>query len=379
VTRRRPRVVFVHPAIRPYRAHIYRALQSRFDTTFYALGAPEVNYRWADHYGVRGLTVLPQGSFLAYRTNVSWRIAARAWSDDYDVWIGSLIYAFATHVAVPIVRARRRLFALWTEDWYWGGDRMSALVQPYCRWILRHSDLTIAAGSPQAEFAREQGVAADRIAVAFNSYVPPGTESAPPARTSDRFRVLYLGRLLDYKGPQVLLRAYAALEQIAPGQTELVFYGQGPAEARCRALAASLGLASVRFEGRVDATAVGHAYRDADVFVHPCLWNPSARVKGEAWGFVVNEAMAAGLPVITTTAVGAAADLVEHGQSGFVVPSGDERSIRDRLIELFRNPALRHRMGARARAIVESRFRPEMQADAFCDAVQALYERRHRR
>ena len=117
---------------------------------------------------------------------------------------------------------------------------------------------------------------------------------------------------------------------------------------------------------------------DADVFVHPCLWRPHERVKGEAWGFAVNEAMAAGLPVITTTAVAAAYDLIEDGVSGYVVAPGDHGAIAQRLITLFEDRALRERMAAMARTTVQ-RYSPERQASIFCDAIDLLWSGRSMR
>jgi glycosyltransferase involved in cell wall biosynthesis len=374
----RPRVVFVHPAIRPYRGHIYRALQERFEARFYGIGFEAVNRRWAGHFGIHNLEILPQRRFLAYRSGVSWELLRRAWRDDYDVWIASTMYAFSTHAAFPIVKCRQRLFVLWTEDWYWGGDRLSRAIESSCRWMLSKVDLVIAAGSRQAEFLRAAGVPADRIALAYNSFVPPAGLITDPGlsslvHTKERFRVLYLGRMLDYKGPDCLLRAYARLDARAPGRTELVFCGQGPAEAACRRLAAELGLRHVHFLGRVDPSETREFYRSADVFVHPCRWVPDARVKGEAWGFVVNEAMACGIPVIATSAVAAAHDLIADGVSGFVVPPGDEEAIGDRLLRLFEHPELRLAMGRAAQETIRRTFLPEVQARAFCDAIDRVW------
>lgn len=376
VLRARPRLVFVHPAIRPYRGELYRKLQDRFDSVFYVMTPSEISVRWANYFGIRNITVLPQGAFLAYRSNVSWPILKHACTDDYDIWIGSILYAFSTHVAFPVVKARRRLFVLWTEDWYWGDDWASRLARPYCRWILSHLDLAIAAGTRQADFLRAAGVPDSRIVVAPNSTILlPSRDSTRLARgDASLFRVLYVGRLLDYKGADLLIEAYARLEAHAPGKTELCIWGQGPHEPRCRDIVRALGLSSVRFFGRVDPEDVRSVYESADVFVHPCRWMTGRRVKGEAWGFVINEAMACGLPVITTSAVAAAADLIQNGHNGFVIPANDVNALADHLLLLWKDPILRHRLGAAARETVTTRFTPEIQASIFCDAIQSLVD-----
>jgi glycosyltransferase involved in cell wall biosynthesis len=369
-------VIFVHPAIRQYRGVLYAHLQQRFDSKFLVIGFEDVNRRWADYFGIRNLVMLPETSFLAYRSSVSWPILRHAWNDDYDVWIASILSAFPTHAAFPVVKARRKLFVLWTEDWYWGDDWASRLARPYCREILSHLDLAIAAGTRQAEFLRAAGIPDSRIVVAPNStlLLPSRDSTRLARRDASLFRVLYVGRLLDYKGADLLIEAYARLEAQAPGKTELCIWGQGPHEQRCREIVHSLGLTSVRFFGRVDPEDVRSVYESADVFVHPCRWMPGRRVKGEAWGFVINEAMACGLPVITTCAVAAASDLIQNGHNGFVIPANDVTALADQLLLLWKDPSLRHRVGASARETVTTRFTPEIQASIFCDAIQSLVD-----
>ncbi|MDE0821943.1 MAG: glycosyltransferase, partial [Opitutales bacterium] len=77
-------------------------------------------------------------------------------------------------------------------------------------------------------------------------------------------------------------------------------------------------------------------YAKSSVLVHPSL--------ADGFGYVVQEAMACGLPVIVTDATGAA-DLVTDGRNGFVVPAGDAQSIADRLAHLIQCPSLLPTLG----------------------------------
>jgi glycosyltransferase involved in cell wall biosynthesis len=85
-------------------------------------------------------------------------------------------------------------------------------------------------------------------------------------------------------------------------------------------------------------------YGLADAFVH------ASRV--EPWGLVVNEAMAAGLPVVVSRQCGCASTLVQDGGNGFCESFDDADEIAMRLAQLDDEPALRSRMGARSREIV---------------------------
>ena len=91
-------------------------------------------------------------------------------------------------------------------------------------------------------------------------------------------------------------------------------------------------------------------YAGSDVVVVPSV---PTRDFLEPWGLVVNEAFDQGVPVIATTAVGAAAGgLVRHEETGLVVPAGDAAALAAALRRLHDDPALRARLGAAGRAAV---------------------------
>jgi glycosyltransferase involved in cell wall biosynthesis len=117
-----------------------------------------------------------------------------------------------------------------------------------------------------------------------------------------------------------------------------------------------------------EARALFHA---ADVFVLPSL--------GECFGIASVEAMAAGLPVITTQ-VGGSGDIVDDGVTGFLVPPDDRRALGTALDRLVSDPALRRQMGRRGRARAERRFDAVANARALLQCVsEAVAEEQFRR
>jgi len=103
-----------------------------------------------------------------------------------------------------------------------------------------------------------------------------------------------------------------------------------------------------------------------------CLVLPSitTALDREPWGLVVNEAMHAGVPVIATDAVGAAAGgLVRDGSNGLIVPERDPPALADAIRRLATDQALAARLGDQARRDVE-RFSHSAMADAFEAAVE---------
>ena len=141
-------------------------------------------------------------------------------------------------------------------------------------------------------------------AVDLEAFAPPRAASAPRARP----RLLFVGAY-ERKGLDVAIRALARLAHDA----ELLAVGGGDRE-RHRRLAASLGVADrvVLQPPRADIAAV---FADADVFVFPTRYEP--------FGMVIAEALASGLPVVTSARAGAA-DLIRDGVSGCVVPDPED-------------------------------------------------------
>ena len=95
---------------------------------------------------------------------------------------------------------------------------------------------------------------------------------------------------------------------------------------------------------RILATVTGLSHAAADLFVLPSRHEP--------WGVVVNEALAAGLPVVLSDRVGAAADLLVDGENGRLVPAGDAVALANALEDLCRDPQGRQAAGEASRRIV---------------------------
>jgi glycosyltransferase involved in cell wall biosynthesis len=170
--------------------------------------------------------------------------------------------------------------------------------------------------------------------------------------------VLGVGRLVYYKGFEVLLDALAGLD------AALVLVGDGPRRAALEARAAALGVTRrVHFAGEVPDTR--SYFAAADVFVLPST-HPS-----ETFGIVQLEAMASGTPVVSTR-LGTGVEWVNvDGTTGLVVPPGDAPALRGAIARLLDDPALRARLGAGGRRRVESEFTTHRAAES----VLAVYRR----
>ena len=132
--------------------------------------------------------------------------------------------------------------------------------------------------------------------------------------------VLSIGQFIPRKGFDILMRAAAGLEK------DIGFYivGGEPTE-EYRKLREELGLENVHFVGFRKKDALSRYYRAADLFVLP--------TREDIWGLVINEAMAFGLPVITTDRCVAGLELVEDGVNGGIVPVEDSDALARKIRE----------------------------------------------
>jgi glycosyltransferase involved in cell wall biosynthesis len=198
--------------------------------------------------------------------------------------------------------------------------------------------------------SRRTAAALDRYGVAPESItvIEPGTDPAPQARGSagggsgsGTVELLCVATLVPRKGHDVLVRALAAMREAAWHLTCVGGLDRDEAwAAAVRAQAAASGLASrVAFAGELDRAPLDVRYDAADVFVLPTWY--------EGYGMAVAEALARGLPVVST-ATGAIADLVGD-DAGLLVPPGDAEALTRALSSVVTDAALRERLAGGAR------------------------------
>jgi glycosyltransferase involved in cell wall biosynthesis len=176
--------------------------------------------------------------------------------------------------------------------------------------------------------------------------IPNGIDTAgfahtgsPPLRSGDGPTVGVLTRLDARKGLPYLIEAVGQLRRDLPG-IRLLIGGDGEERPALERHVGRLDLAGrVAFTGAVPEPA--RFYRDLDLFVLPSL--------DEAFGLVLLEAMAAGLPVVGTR-VGGVPEILEDGSQGLLVSPADSRALAEAILALWRDPERRREMADRARA-----------------------------
>lgn len=181
-----------------------------------------------------------------------------------------------------------------------------------------------------------------------------------PCEASRRFVTIVANLRLGVKDHPTFLRAAQRVYERMPGAA-FVIAGEGPLTESVRALAVQLGLGSATFfTGRCDRVAELLAVSDVCVL--------SSRAEG--FSNSILEYMAARRPVVVTD-VGGAREMVEDGETGYLVQAGDDQTMAARIISLLDEPERAREMGERGRRVVEDRF----SCAAQLRRIQELYDR----
>jgi len=225
------------------------------------------------------------------------------------------------------------------------------------------SSPTLAAESPLVQCARRTAIIPFGIDLA--RYRRDDAERRSEVETiRARFpgpRLLFVGRLVYYKGLQVLLQA------AREWHGTVVIVGEGPLEPELRRLAADLGLGErVQFVGRVEDDCLPAFYQACDAFVLPSL------ARTEAFGVVQVEAMAAGLPVVSTRLPTGVPWVNQDGDTGLIVPPDDDAALAAALGRLAASETLRRTLGSGAQRRADRLFSRERMVRAFHDVVETV-------
>jgi glycosyltransferase involved in cell wall biosynthesis len=199
--------------------------------------------------------------------------------------------------------------------------------------------------------ARKRATEVSDIGVVLDSWPVP---EEPPAGTDAAargaaVRFLFVGRLVGWKGVDILLDAFALVRERIPAQLEIV--GEGPERSRLAAQADRIGCAGdVAFSGWLEPADCARRMRACDVFVSPSLQ--------ESGGIAVLEAMACARPVIAAAWGGHLSSIDET--VGVLVDVSSRaamvRGLADAMVRLAGDPGLRSRLGAAARRRLEERY-----------------------
>ena len=250
------------------------------------------------------------------------------------------------HQAMRVLTALRIPWLYWDEIHALSGNPLKRSIRKYLRnKVLRECSGVLAIGKRAKVFFEEL---VDGARPVYNfPYSSNLTRFFQISRkpSDGAIRFLFSGQLIHRKGVDILIEAF---KKVAPHfeHTSLTILGDGPLRRELEARVPPEIRDRVTFEGMVQWESLPRYYSNADVFVFPS--------RHDGWGIVVPEAMASGLPVVSTKEVTAALDLVHENQSGFLFQKDDEDALVSHMTYFCENPHEICRMSQAAREIVKT-------------------------
>lgn len=149
----------------------------------------------------------------------------------------------------------------------------------------------------------------------------------------DKITVISIGQFIDRKGFDVLIKAWKDISN----EYNLVLIGGGEKKQEYETQIKNLNLKNIKIIDFMEKKELDDFYMASDLFVLP--------TREDVWGLVINEAMALGLPIITTDKCIAGLELVENDINGFIIPADDEIELVDKINMVLDNIDIKHKMG----------------------------------
>lgn len=361
-----------------YRIKLFKILAEKLPATFiFFSDGSEKNWEALNPVGGKELPAVHLRHSGVGRLRMLWRLVSVLRRKEFEVIIQGLSGREVVAVSYLVARWRGIPYVVWTGLWHHPQTWFHRVTFPLVRHLYRHADALICYGTHVRDYLTSLGVRQERIFMAWNTadneqYNQPVSarelmELRQQLGLGDERVILFVGRLSEEKGVDVLLDAMALVEREQPlPPTRLLICGRGPCKRALEEQRERHGLANVTFLDYVANAELYKYYALADMVVVPSV---TTRAFKEPWGLVVNEAMNQGSVVIASDAVGAArGGLLEDGRNGLVVPEGDARALAEAMVRVLRSPELRARLGAAARVTIAG-WTYERMAQGFIDAV----------
>lgn len=295
---------------------------------------------------VRGVRVVRAGSFGTFASmpiSFSFIFKLRRMAKSADIIHLHQPFPLGD-LAILLSGFKGKVFASWHSDVV-RQKRLMKLYAPILHRFLKRVDCVIVASQNHIENS-DYLPAVRQKCVVIPYGIDPDEYNPAPYEHEGPVRALYSGRLVYYKGVDVLLEALAKTQDIA-----LDIAGDGPLKMQLVEQAKRLNISSrVNFRGYLSREELNRAFHECDFFVLP------STAKSEAFGIVQLEAMASAKPVINTSLPSSVPIVSLDGVSGLTVPPGDADALARAMEHLACDEALRRAYGNNARKRVLEKF-----------------------
>jgi glycosyltransferase involved in cell wall biosynthesis len=373
-----PHILFVHHTAMWYRKPFFKSLSQLYDVEFVFNNVERYNTTYDTDLSCK-IEGLEDVNYSVKRNYLGISFGTiKKTMGDYDIFVGGSWDTFADVVETLfefiIVKIRRKPFILWREDWDWNVQSFKRkMVKRLAGFLGKNVDAILVPGSKHMEFFVSLDILPDKI------FIMPNVSSIKMKlsdyKNRDNLRqefelknkkvVLYVGRLIDLKGIDYLIKAFHKLAD-KMDDTVLFIVGEGDCKKELEKLVWDLKIQDkVHFTGNIDNELLGGYYLIANVFVLPSITTYYA----DACPLVVNEAMYFGKPVITSDAVGTTF-MIENGENGYVFPEKDIGALYRAMKKILSDPVLEEKMGENSSKLIEKSFTYKNMLNGFEKALK---------
>lgn len=375
------KILLIHNKAIWYRMPLFVGLSKLYDVKFLftqekdSIAKNVVELNELNYEILPNLKILPR----PYPQNISLDVILKSIKEknNYDIIIWGDNLLFEGWICFFISKLLRKPFILWSDSWDWPGRQSSLgrMTLPLVNFIKKHSDVCVVHGIKHKEHFISLGTPSDKIFVVGSvSIVNKESKDIIQKETireelglRSKEIILFVGRLIKRKGAQYLIKAFYKLKE-KRDDISLVIIGDGYCKKELQILCENLGMEKdVHFLGWIKNECLAQYYLLCSIFVLPAYAEP--------WGLVLNEAMSLGKPVISTTGVGAAYNLIKNGVNGFMVPEKDVDVLYEAMKKIISDLELEKKMGEKSKRIINRGFTYEHMVDGFRDAIEYALKR----
>lgn len=358
---RKHKVAFVTIVPSPYQRDLFGALAAKeeIDLSVYYLEAGVPDSPWPDKDLRPFERILPgfQIPFGNVRAHLNWPLPDLSAADVV------VLSSYSSFTGQLLMRGKLR-----NRRWLFWGEQMRPqtavkhLIQSQLAAPLMNATGIVAIGSVAEQDYRRRFPKPHHFCIPYHCDLAPflSIERNPDSRLPTTF--FFCGQMIERKAVDVLLLAFDRL--IASGvEARLLLVGREAELPTFMELVRPAARARIRYEGFQAPESLPAYFAQADVFVLPS--------RHDGWGVVVNQALATGLPVITSDAVGAGVDYVENGINGVKVEAGSVDALYEAMKTLAQNPEMARTWGMKSRELART-LTPESGADKWVRVVETL-------
>lgn len=364
------KILFIHNSVAEYRLEFWRLLGKTVDLQLLVTDKNLEKKAYGFQKDLSGLNIayLSDDNYMEWLNSVAnYDLAVLPPVDDTQAYKLSLEF-------IKAARRGNTKVVMWTEGWVWKKLPLHKIIKKSYISFLRKricnkSDACIVSGSQSYKYMKGLGVNERKLSIAYDSSTSPKpsiTDIRKLHGLPENSRiVLYLSRIMRLKGLDLLIDAFDNIAEKHPN-TYLLIAGDGGYKGYCEELAETKSAMNrIKFVGKVEPIQRACYFKESDMLVLP---SHADHGEIEIWGLVVNECLEQGCPVVTTTAVGSAYDLIDDSCGKFVKENSVEELAKG-IEHVLSLP--KEQLEANCKARYEQ-FNVQKMADGFSDVFNKL-------